>query len=467
MKLSFTAKPIGDAPASYVRVRMTEGKTSRFVKEEGAEWLEIGVGPWKEVTRRAFLLICRGIVKTAKEQRVAKIALQLDKSRFPQLASLPLPELGRLIAENLEMADFESNRFKTPNADAPIPVKEILICGKTPADMRKGFEWGKTIGESVNACRLLANTPGGDMTPTVLAKAARDGAKGLPIKVTVLGRKEMQKLGMGAVVGVAKGSSEEPAFIIMEYKGSTAKPIVLVGKGVTFDSGGLNIKTEDHMYEMHMDMSGGAAVINAVLIAAKLGLKKHVIALVPAVENMSASNAMRPGDILKTLSGKTVEVANTDAEGRLILADALTYAKRYNPSVVLDAATLTGSSISALGLRATALFATTDTLAAAVTDAGEAGGDYVWRLPLWEEYEENIKATFADLTNAPMGEAKYGDVVNAATFLWQFAKELEVPWAHLDIAPRMTSIPADKLAKGAAGTPVRLLVRFIEEWKPV
>ena len=466
MKVAFTEKSIEEAPAGYVRVRVTEGKTNRFIKEGGTEWLEIGVGPWKEVTRRAFLLICRDVVKTAKEQRVARIALQLNKSPFPQLSPLPLSKLGRLIAENLEMANFEFNHFKTPNKDSSVPIEELLVCGKTPADMRKGFERGKTIGESVNACRVLANTPGGDMTPAVLAKAAKDGAKGLPIKVTVLGRKEMKKLGMGAVVGVAKGSSEEPAFIVMEYRGSVKKPIVLVGKGVTFDSGGLNIKTGDHMYEMHMDMSGGAAVINSVIVAAKLKVPKHVIGIVPAVENMSSADAFRPGDILKSLSGKSIEVANTDAEGRLILADALTYAKRFKPSVVLDAATLTGSSIAALGLRATALFATTDALAAAVTDAGEASGDYVWRLPLWEEYEENIKATFADLTNAPMGDAKYGDVVNAATFLWQFAKELGAPWAHLDIAPRMTSIPSDKLAKGAAGTPVRLFVRFIEEWEP-
>lgn len=304
------------------------------------------------------------------------------------------------------------------------------------------------------------------MTPSILAKAAKTAAKGLPITVKVLGKKEMQKLGMGAVLGVGKGSAEEPKFIIVEYNGSKEKPIVLVGKGVTFDSGGLNIKTEGHMYEMHMDMSGGAAVITAVIAAAKLKLKKHVVALVPAVENMSAGDALRPGDILKSLSGKTIEVIDTDAEGRLILADALTYAKRLNPSVVLDTATLTGSSISALGLRASALFANDDALAKRIETVAEESGDYVWRMPLWEEYEENMKGTFADLVNLPESKAMIkGDVINAATFLFQFAKELKCPWAHIDMAPRMTAIEADKLAKGAAGTPVRLFIKFIESWQ--
>jgi leucyl aminopeptidase len=240
---------------------------------------------------------------------------------------------------------------------------------------------------------------------------------------------------------------------------------VLVGKGVTFDSGGLNIKTEGHMYEMHMDMSGGASAILTLILAARLKLKKHVIALVPAVENMSASNAVRPGDIITSLSGKTIEVVDTDAEGRLILADALTYAKRYKPAVVVDIATLTGSSLSAVGTRASVLLTKDEALATRMLQLGEESGDYLWRLPLWEEYEENMKGTFADLVNLPeSADARKGDVINAATFLFQFAKELDCPWAHLDIAPRMTATPSDKLAKGAAGTPIRLLIRLIETW---
>ena len=453
MQLTFTDKPIEQAPVGFVRLRITEAKTTSLVR----------VGPRNDVTRRAFITVCRTIIRKAKEQRVTRLAVQLDKSPFPQLAGTPLPELGQLMAENFEMADYEF-ALKSPSPDAPQPIGEVLICGRTPAQMQRGFQKGQVIGEQVNACRTLANTPGGDMTPKLLASEAKRLAKGLPISVKVLGRADMQKLGMGAVVGVAKGSSEEPQFIVMEYRGSAKKPTVLVGKGVTFDSGGLNIKTGDHMYEMHMDMSGGAAAICAIIAAAKLGLKKHVVTLVPAVENMSASEAMRPGDILKTLSGKTIEVTNTDAEGRLILADALTYAKRFDPAVVFDVATLTGSSLAALGTRASAMFANDDKVAERVAEAGEESGDYVWRLPLWEEYEENIKGDFADFVNAPAGDKRYGDVVNAATFLHQFAKDLEAPWVHLDIVPRMTATESDKLAKGATGTPVRLFVKYIERW---
>ena len=238
---------------------------------------------------------------------------------------------------------------------------------------------------------------------------------------------------------------------------------MLAGKGVTFDSGGLNLKPSNSIYEMHMDMSGAAAAIYTVALAARLGLKKHVIALLPSVENMPGNRAYRPGDVLKSLSGKTIEVLDTDAEGRLILADALTYAKRFNPSVVIDIATLTGAAVAALGLHASALLTRDDALAEKLLEDGEASGDYVWRLPLWNEYEDRVKGEFADLKNVPGGPtSRYGGAIDGGMFLWQFAKELGCPWAHLDIAPRMTSAPGDELAKGAAGASVRLLTRFIE-----
>jgi leucyl aminopeptidase len=241
---------------------------------------------------------------------------------------------------------------------------------------------------------------------------------------------------------------------------------VLAGKGVTFDSGGLNLKPSNGIYEMHMDMSGAAAVIHAVALAARLKLPQPVVGLIPSVENMPGNNAYRPGDILKSLSGKTIEVLNTDAEGRLILADALTYAKRFKPAVVLDIATLTGAAITALGLHASAVLTRDNALAERIARDGEASGDYVWRLPLWDEYEDGVKGTFADIANAaPSGAGRGGGTIEGGMFLWQFAKELDCPWAHLDIAPRMTAAHGDELAKGAAGAPVRLLLRFIEQWK--
>jgi leucyl aminopeptidase len=326
---------------------------------------------------------------------------------------------------------------------------------------------GKVIGEEVNKTRELSNTPGGDMTPKGLAQAAKNASKGLPITVTTLTLAQMQKLGMGALLGVGKGSTYPPTFTIMEYKGSTGAPIVLAGKGITFDSGGLNLKPSTGIYEMHMDMSGASSVIHTVTLAARLKLKKRVIALIPAAENMPGNEAYRPGDILKSMSGKTIEVLNTDAEGRLVLADAITYAKKLKPSVVVDVATLTGAALSALGLYASAIMTRDEELGALLTALGEDSGDYAWPLPLWDEYESALMGTFADLTNIGNGQGgRYGGAIEGGMFLWQFAKELECPWAHIDIAPRMTSAPGDELSKGAAGAPVRLLLRFIESWQP-
>ena len=280
-----------------------------------------------------------------------------------------------------------------------------------------------------------------------------------------MGRQEIRKAGMGAILGVAKGSELEPQFIVMEYWGTAKnkKPVVLAGKGVTFDTGGLQAKPGDHMYEMHMDMSGGAAVIHAIVLAAKLKLKANVIALIPAVENSLSGTAVRPGDILTSLSGKTIEILHTDAEGRVILADAITYAKRYSPKMVVDVATLTGASLVALGQQASAYMTNKDTLVPVMQKLGEESGDYVWPFPAWEEYEEMTKGTFGDIPNiSAAGNSRYGGVIAGGMFLREFAKDLDCPWVHIDMAPRMTATNSEFLAKGAAGAPVRLLLGIIE-----
>ena len=442
-----------------MRVIFTEKNkgTNRFINRGKEETLEIGVGKYEEMNARKFMISCRSVIQTAKANKVKKIAVQFDRiQKFynPQIA-----------AENFEMANFDFNIFKTKPEDGWDAIEEIFLFSGQPAKIDIAIKKGQEIGRAVNACRTLANTPGGDMTPTSLAMAAKDAVKGLPVKVTVLGKREMKKIGMGAILGVAKGSTEAPTFTIMEYKGGKGVPIVLAGKGVTFDSGGLNLKPSNNIYEMHMDMSGASAVIHAVALSARLKLKRHVIGLIPSVENMPGNSAYRPGDILKSLSGKTIEVLDTDAEGRLILADALTYAKRFNPSVVIDVATLTGASVVALGLHASAFLTRDDALAEKIAQAGEKSGDYVWRLPLWDEYEDRVKGEFADIKNVPGGPtSRYGGAIDGGMFLWQFARELDCPWAHLDIAPRMTSAPGDELAKGAAGAPVRLLIYFIEHY---
>jgi len=267
------------------------------------------------------------------------------------------------------------------------------------------------------------------------------------------------------VLGVGKGSKHGPQFIIVEYWGTDRDkaPTVLVGKGVTFDTGGLNIKTGDHMYEMHMDMSGGAAVIHAAILAAKLGVKKNVIALVPAVENNLTSEAMRPGDILKSMSGKTIEILNTDAEGRVILADALTYAQKYKPAAVVDVATLTGAALIALGTVASAFMTNKESAIEKIQAVGEESGDYMWPFPLWSEYDDMVKGNFGDVPNiSTMGNSRYGGVIAGGKFLEVFAKDLNCLWVHVDMAPVMTSRPGDYLAKGAAGAPVQFLLSFVE-----
>ncbi|MDD2657337.1 MAG: leucyl aminopeptidase [Candidatus Pacebacteria bacterium] len=469
MKIVVKKGTVEKAPRGFVRVSFTDKSkgTKRFVKEKGIETLEIGIGKPEEMNLRRFRVLCRAVVQAAKANKIKKIALQFDATPklFVNLKGVSPEELSQLIAENFEMANFDFTHFKTKPKEGFDAVEEIISYTSADLGVEKAVQKGQSIGQAVNACRVLANTPGGDMTPTVLAKAAKEAMRGLPVKVTVLGVTEMKKLGMGAVLGVAKGSSEKPTFTILEYKGGKGAPIVLVGKGVTFDSGGLNLKPSSSIYEMHMDMSGAAAVIHAVALAARLKLKQSVIGLIPAVENMPGNNALRPGDVLKSLSGKTIEVLDTDAEGRLILVDALTYAKRFKPAVVIDVATLTGAAMSALGEHASALLTRDDALAERLAKDAEASGDYAWRLPLWDEYEERVKGTFADLKNVPGGStSRLGGAIDGGMFLWQFAKELECPWAHIDMAPRMTAAPGDELAKGAAGEPVRLLLHFIEQW---
>ena len=400
MNLRF-APFIDNAPAGYLRVRLTEedAGTKRIVREapeqktngksaQPIEWLELGAGKGSEMNQRKFIILCRKIIRAAKEAKYRKVAIQFDRTPqlFGNIQHLTPEKVSELAATNFEMANFEFTMFKTKPKEGWSEIDEILACGQTSKPIEAAARRGQEIGRAVNACRALANTPGGDMTPRQLAQAAKQAVTGLPVKVQTLGRKEMEKLGMGTILGVGRGSAHEPTFTIMEYQGGlkSERPIVLAGKGITFDSGGLNIKPSSSIYEMHMDMSGAASVIHAVALAARLKLKRNVVALIPAAENMVGNDALRPGDILKSLSGKTIEVTDTDAEGRLVLADALTYAKRFKPAVVVDVATLTGAAHVALGHYASALMSREDTLAEQLTTLGEASGDYVWRLPLWD-----------------------------------------------------------------------------------
>jgi len=430
------------------------------LEKNGKKQIIISVEDFKKVNRRQLILLLRRVVALAKAHRLKKITLDLNDFAFASLA-LPPHELAEIASAAFEMANFEFIRYKTPPPEGWSFVDVIFVEGAKSRDAKDGFMRGRIIAQEVNAMRELANTPGGEMTPDVLARAAKSAARGTKIRVRALGVPEMKKLGMGGIVGVGQGSDAKPRFIVMEYFAGPqgGKPTVLVGKGITFDTGGLNIKPGTAMEEMHMDMSGGAAVIHALRALARLRVKRNIVALVPAAENMPSGRSYRMHDVLRTMGGKTVEVGHTDAEGRVVLADALEYAKRYKPALVIDVATLTGSAMAVLGQRASAVFATSEDLEKQVRMAGERSGDYVWPFPLWEEYEEMIKGTFADVTNS--SKQRYGGTVEGAMFLWQFIKGY--PWIHIDMAPRISAIEGEFLAKGSAGAPVRLLVEFLSQ----
>jgi len=338
-----------------------------------------------------------------------------------------------------------------------------VVIGDFGTAAKDALKQGEVVAAEVNACRDLANTPGGDMTPALLAAEVKRAAAGTKVRVKVLNKRDMEKLKMGAILGVGKGAVEEPKLIIAEYRGGkkNAPPVVLVGKGITFDTGGLSLKPSPYMLDMHLDMSGGAAVVHAVIAAAKLKLPVHVIALIPAAENAVSGESYRPGDVLRSMSGKTIDVLNTDAEGRLVLADALTYAKKYDPTLVIDVATLTGAALVALGTKASVVMSKDDLLAQRIVRLGEESGDYAWPLPLWEEYKELVKGRFADVSNISPKNTRDAGTIEGGMFLAEFADGY--PWAHIDIASRMVSDKSDILAEGAAGAPVRLLVRLLEE----
>ena len=426
----------------------------------GQKSIRLGILEKEKINRRKLVLLIRQTVALAKSHQIKRLAFLLDDFVFPSFETTSRV-LAELLAVNCEMANFEFIKYKTRPKEGWNFLEEVIVVSKkATANIKQGLKIGALIGGEVNACRVLVNTPAGEMTPQILAYAAGKAVRGTSVKTTVLGQTEIERLRMGGVLGVSRGSAEEPCFIILEYWGGEAKekPIVLVGKGVTFDTGGLNLKPTEGIYEMHMDMSGAAAVIHAIAASAKLKLNKNIVGLIPAVENMPSGSSYHPGDVLRTMSGKTIEVLNTDAEGRIILADALLYAKRYRPGLLVDVATLTSAAIMALGQRASAIFSTEEDLQKLICELGEESGDYVWPMPLWEEYEEDIKGTFGDVANT--GKTRYGGAITAAMFLKQFIGSF--PWVHIDIAPRMTSIEGEHLAKGAAGAPVRLLVKLLE-----
>lgn len=475
MKISVSKKNIEDTPKKYVRLVVTKDAKNwhRLVETaDGTLEYRMGAGKWEDMTPRKFITFVRSIVQAAKSHQIEHLAIQLSKSWFPKLEeAYGETWVVSTIVENIELAAYEFKKYKTSTSHKK-KLEEVLLCGGLNKKAQVGFDRGLIVGAYVNKARDIANTPGDDMSPGALADAAKELAKGTKVQVKVLEPKQIQKE-LPALWAVGKGADDLPRFIVMEYYGAgkpaktekkkEKQPIVLVGKGITYDTGGLNVKPSGFMHDMHMDMSGGSSVMAAIACAAKLGVKKNIIAIIPAAENAVSEKSMRAGDIINSHAGKTIEVLHTDAEGRLVLADGLSYAKQYNPRVILDTATLTGAALVALGQHASAILTEDNELAATLMEYGEETGDYVWPLPLWDEYKAPLTKTRADVVNIMPNFSKFAGTIEGAAFLSFFAPK-NVPWCHIDIAPRMNASPTDKLTKGSTGEPVRLLVKFIESY---
>ncbi len=339
-------------------------------------------------------------------------------------------------------------------------LKSITILARPSGELARQLAWTRTVVSAVCFARDLVNTPSNDMTPTHLAKAA-SSLKRKNLSVKVLGRRDAQRLGMGSYLSVARGSHEPPKFIILDYKGAAGAPLVLIGKSITFDSGGLSLKPSEGMEKMKYDMAGGAAVLGVLKVASDFALPLHLIGILPAAENLPGGSAAKPGDIVRAINGMTVEIVNTDAEGRLTVADAIGYARRLKPRAIIDVATLTGACSIALGSEAIAMMGNDGELVDALKKCGEKTYERVWQMPLFEEFKEYIKSDIADVRNTG---GRTGSLVASAYFLNEFAGQ--TPWVHLDIAgTAWAEKEKPYIPKGASGVGVRLLSDLIKEMK--
>ncbi len=458
---------IGTATKKHVRIVCDEQKTLRSTEGE----LTFGVKKYKTVSRRDVLRLFRKMIRTARTHEHTHLALDWRTfDAFPALADETPARRAELLSIEMTLANYAFVQYKTKPKGGWRAVQEVVLTHvpqRNNAKVRAGLKRGRIIAEEMNAARTLANIPGSDMSPKQLAAAIKKAARGVKgLRVRVLGRAEMKKRGMGAILGVGQGSAHEPQLIVVEYTGAakTQKPICLVGKGITYDTGGLSLKPSDYMLGMQMDMTGGALVLHSVIAAAKLGMKKNVVAVVGAAENAIGKDSYKPGDVLKSLSGKMIEVKNTDAEGRLVLADALTYAqKTYTPRLIVDVATLTGASLVAVGQVASVVMSRDEDFAWRLRHMGETEGEYMWPLPLWDDYRaELVESHIADVAN--IGKTRWAGTIEAGMFLAEFVDKKQ-PWIHIDIAPRMEAVARDCLAEGSTGEPLRTLLSLTQEYR--
>ena len=436
------------------------GKTTLILNPAGRvkakRILVVGCGKSKTLSPQAFSKIASAAAKTLQGSGATDAASWLTEVAVEDRDT---QWKAQQIATASEDAVYRFDELKSEAKPSRHPLKRLTVASASREDLatiRAGIRAGASIARGMNLARTLGNRPGNHCTPSDLADQAKALKKEFPsLKVQVLEEKDMEKLGMGALLSVSRGSREPAKLIIMQHSGGKkgAKPAVLVGKGVTFDSGGISIKPGAAMDEMKFDMCGAASVFGTVAAVAEMKLPINLVGIVPATENMPDGLATKPGDIVTSMSGQTIEVLNTDAEGRMILCDALTYAEKFKPDVVIDIATLTGACVIALGKHATGLFSNDQPLADKLLAAGQTTGDRAWQMPLWDEYDEQLKSNFADMAN--IGGRDAGSIT-AACFLSRYTKGYR--WAHLDIAGVAWKSGG---AKGATGRPVPLLTEFL------
>lgn len=467
-KLSASAKQLDKASGGYIRKVLNRGEMKGKAGQSvllhdvpgvnAHRVLLIGLGEAEKIDAGKFVQIATNTINALRGTPASSALCCLLEV---EVADKDIYWRTRRLVERFEdgVYKFTEMKGKPPENDG-IHIEDVdfQLPDKNDQEMvQTGIDDGAAVAAGVNAHKDLANTPGNVCTPTYLAEAAQKLAKDhASVTTTVLEEKDMEKLGMGAFMSVSRGSDEPGKLIIMEHKGGSTKdrPYVLVGKGITFDTGGISLKPGAAMHEMIYDMCGAASVFGTMKTVAQLQLPINVIGVIAAAENMPSGKASRPGDIVKTMSGQTVEILNTDAEGRLVLCDALTYIGKYKPAKVIDIATLTGAAIIALGSPASAMYSNDEELAEQLTQAAEDSQDRIWRMPLWEEYQSQLNSAFADMQN--IGGREAGSVT-AACFLARFTKEYE--WAHLDVAG--SAFRGSGSNKGATGRPVGVLTQYL------
>jgi leucyl aminopeptidase len=459
-------EPPRGAPAELAEL-VASGEARRSFKAlalthaVGKRWLVVGLGPRKAFTPERARVVAAVVSQRARELSAGALCWETPADTGAEVAAA--------LVEGTGLADYRFERFKSPPSAGEGPADEAQakrlerLIVSAPGPLQETVTEAALLVEAVNRARDLQNRPGNDLTPTALAEHAKGLAGGIEALTVEVGDREgIRRLGMGAFAAVAQGSLQEPALITLRYEGPEANSPTLgyVGKAVTFDSGGISLKPGAKMAEMKFDMSGGAAVIEAVGAIARLRLPVRLLAVVGATENLPSGRSVKPGDIVTAANGKTIEVNNTDAEGRLVLADCLCHAVAQGAERIVDLATLTGAVIVALGSTYAGLMSNDDELVERIARAGERTGEIVWRLPLHEEYEELVKGKYADLDNAP--EARKAGTIVGATFLSNFVGQ--TPWAHLDIAGSAWDIDRAYVGKGASGYGVRLLVELAKSY---